>query len=216
MMLKDLRQQVVFYGISMLDDGLTRGTVGYISVRDPQSGLICSTPSSVPYREIRPEDVIVSDVDGNIVEGKGRVSSEWNVQRDVYKSRDDIHALVHTHSRFATSISALRMDLPAASFTVCGSGAGVVKCTGYHTFYSQDLADDILDKMQGSRAVLMGNHGLLAAGVTLKEAYNLALEMEFCAEVFWRAKCIGEPVILTPQEVEEEIREMNYYAHVND
>ena len=216
MLLKELREQVAGCGVSMLEDGLTRGTVGYISARDPETGLICSTPSSVPYREIRPEDVIVSDGEGKIIEGSGKLSSEWNVQRDVFKNRADIHALVHTHSRYATTLSALRMDLPAASFTLCYANTGIVKCTDYHLFYSQDLADDILDKLQGSKAVLMGNHGLLATGADLKEAYNLALEMEFCAEVYWRAKCIGEPYILNDREVELQIKELYDYTHVND
>ncbi|MCI8327498.1 MAG: hypothetical protein HFI37_06955, partial [Lachnospiraceae bacterium] len=156
------------------------------------------------------------DVDGNIVEGKGKVSSEWNVQRDIYKSRDDIHALVHTHSKFATTISALQMDLLTASFTLCSAGTGVVKCTGYHSFYSQELADDILDKMQGCKAVLMGNHGMLTSGVALKEAYNLAVETEFCAEVYWRAKCIGEPYVLTQQEVNRQMEEIRHYTYIND
>jgi L-fuculose-phosphate aldolase len=144
------------------------------------------------------------------------VSSEWNVQRDIYKSRDDIHALVHTHSKFATTLAALQLDLPAANFMLCNSGAGVIKCTGYHSFYSQELADDIIDKMQGCKAVLMGNHGMLVSGVTLKEAYNLAVETEFSAEVYWRAKCIGNPYILTEQEVDRQVEELYRYTHVND
>ena len=216
MLLKDLREQISYYGVRMLEDGLTRGTVGYLSVRDPESGLICSTPSSVPYPSIHAEDVIVSDVEGNIIEGRGKVSSEWNVERDVYKSRDDIHALVHTHSRYATTISSLHMNLPAASFTLCYAGSGIVKCAGYHLFYSQELADDILDKLQGSKAVLMANHGMLATGADLKEAYNLALEIEFCAEVYWRAKCIGEPYVLSEREAELQIQEIFEYTHTND
>ena len=78
MLLQELREQVSKYGKCMLQEGLTRGTGGYISARDPESGLICSTPSSMDYMMIEAEDVIVSDVDGNIVEGKGKVSSEWN------------------------------------------------------------------------------------------------------------------------------------------
>ena len=216
MLLEKLREQVAEYGLRMLKDGLTRGTVGYISARDPESGLICSTPSSVPYPMIHAGDVIVSDVDGNIIEGKGKVSSEWNVQRDIYKSREDIHALVHTHSRFSTTISSLHIDLPAASFSLCYAGTGLVKCAGYHLFYSQDLADDILDKLEGSKAVLMANHGMLATGNDLKEAYNLAQEIEFCAEVYWRASCIGQPYVLSEKEAELQIRELYDYSHVND
>ena len=216
MLLVELRQQVAAYGVRMLEDGLTRGTVGYISVRDPESGLICSTPSSIPYPSIHAEDVIVSDVEGNIIEGKGKVSSEWNVQRDVYKSREDIHALVHTHSPFATTISSLHIDLPAASFSLCYAGTGRVKCAGYHRFYSQELADDILDKLQGSKAVLMANHGMLATGKNLAEAYNLAQEIEFCSEVYWRARCIGEPYVLNEEEARLQIEELHVYSHIND
>lgn len=216
MLLQELREQVAEYGRRMLQEGMTRGTGGYICARDPETGLVCSSPSSMDYMKIRPEDVIVSDVDGNILEGTGTVSSEWNVIRDVLKNRSDIMALVHTHSRFATTISALRMDLPAASFTLPQCGGKEVRCTGYHSFYSQALSDDINEKMKDRMAVLMGNHGLLAASINLKNAYYLATEIEFSAEVYWRAKCIGEPYVLSQEECDEYMNDYHRYTHIYD
>ncbi len=212
MMLEELRKQVSHYGKQMLADGLTRGTGGYISVRDPETGLICSTPSAVPYPEIEPETVLVTDLEGNIIEGTGKISSEWYVMSQVYKNRPDINALVHAHAKFCTVISALRIDLPAACFSLPIAGGPNVRCTAFHSFYSQDLADDIFDKMKDRKAVLMGNHGLLAGGNDLDEAYSVASTVEFCAEVFWMAKCAGEPVPLTDEEVEIQMADTKRYS----
>ena len=216
MLLEELRKQVAEYGVRMLEDGLTFGTVGYISARDPETGLICSTPSSVPYPDIRPEDVLVSDVDGNIIEGNGKISSEWCVQRAVYKMRDDIHALVHTHSKFASTLACLQVDLPAVYFSLPRCGGNDVKCTGYYDFYSQELADDIFEKMKDRMACLMGNHGALAAGSNLKEAYANAFELEFGSEIYWRARCIGQPYVLSEEEVQVQIANIYRYVHTND
>lgn len=216
MLLEGLRKEIVEYGIQMFDSGLTQGTGGYISARDPETGYICSTPSSMPYHDIKPENVLVTDVEGNIIEGIGKISSEWCVQRAVYKMRSDINALVHAHSKFATTLATLQMDLPVSFFSLSQCGGADVKCTGYYDFYSQELADDIFDKMNGRMACLMGNHGMLAAGTTLKEAYSNADVLEFSAEIYWRAKCIGQPYVLNQQEIEEIQASLYRYTHIND
>ena len=211
-MLEELRKKVSDYGKRMFNEGLTRGTGGYISARDKETGLICSTPSAIPYLEIEPEDVLVSDVDGNIIEGNGKISSEWFVMSEVYKNRPDINALVHAHAKFSTVLSALRQDLPASCFSLPIAGGPNVRCTAFHSFYSQDLADDIFDKMRDRKAVLMGNHGLLAGGDDLDEAYSVANTVEYCAEIHWMALCAGTPVPLTEEETEIQIADTKRYS----
>ena len=212
-MLEELRKKVSDYGKRMFNEGLTRGTGGYISARDKETGLICSTPSAIPYLEIEPEDVLVSDVDGNIIEGKGKISSEWYVMSEVYKNRPDINALVHAHAKYSTVLSGLRVDLPATCFSLPIAGGPNVRCTAFHSFYSQDLADDIFDKMRDRKAVLMGNHGLLAGGDDLDEAYSVANTVEYCAEIHWMALCAGTPVPLTEEETEIQIADTTRYSN---
>lgn len=213
MLLQELREEVAEYGRRMLMDGLTRGTGGYISAYDREKRLIAISPSGMDYREIEAQDVVIVDLDGNKLEGTGKPSTEWLVPKAVFPVREDINAIVHTHSRFATTIAALRWEIPAANFTLCRAGGGNVRCTDFHNFTSQELADDILDKMKERTAVLMGNHGLVACGIDLKQAYGTAEEVEFSAEVFWRAKCVGEPTLLTDKQVRDQLEELgNYYA----
>ena len=215
MLMKNQREEIVEYGRRMLTSGLTRNTGGYLSIYDRAAQTVAVKPSSMDYMKIRTEDVIVVDLNGNKLEGNGRLSTEWPVQQAIYANRDDIDALVHTHSPFATTISALRLELPAANFTVSRAG-GNVRCTEFFNFTSQQLADSILEKMQDRYAVLLGNHGLVAGERSLAAAYDLAEDLEFCCEVFWRAKCVGEPVVLSEEQMQEQIQELSkYYGHTN-
>jgi len=210
MLMQSQREEIAEYGRKMLASGLTRNTVGYLSIYDRSAQAIAVCPGSMDYRIIRAEDVVVVDIDGNRLDGDKKLSSEWCVIQKIFANREDIHALVHTHSAFATTVSALRCEVPSASFTVCMAG-GNVRCSEFYNYTTQEIANDVLEKMRDRYAVLMGNHGLVAGGRSLPEAFVLAEEIEFCCEVFWRAKCVGEPVVLSNEQVQEMVQELNRY-----
>ena len=210
MFMQTQREQVAEFGRKMLEKGLTRNTGGYLSIIDREAGGVAVCPSGMEYMLIQPEDVVIMDLEGNKLDGSRRPSTEWPVIRTVFANRPDINALVHTHSPSATVMSALRWELPVVNFTISLAG-GPVRCTDFYNYTTQDLADAILEKMQDRYAVLMGNHGLLAAGVTMKQAFTLAEEIEFGCEVYLRAKSVGNPVSLTDAQMLDMQRELGGY-----
>ncbi len=210
MLMQSVREQIADYGRKMLKSGLTRNTGGYLAAFDRTLGLAAVTPSGTPYETMRAEDVVLVDLDGNIAEGTGKPSTEWPVIRKLFAGRADIDALVHPHSTFATTLSALRWELPAACFTTARAG-GVVRCCDFYNYTSEELADAIFEKMEDRYAVLMGNHGLLAAGTDIAQAYITAEEIEFGCEVYWRARCVGTPVPLTDDQLKEQLSALAKY-----
>lgn len=133
MLLQSQREQVVEYGKKLLSCGLTEGTFGNVSVFDRQSGWMAISPSGMDYDQTRPEDVVVTDLDGNVVEGCRKPSSELDLHRLFYQRRDDVNAVVHTHSTFATVLSCLRWPIEPIHYLVAYSGRQV-PCIPYYPF----------------------------------------------------------------------------------
>jgi len=198
--LADEREQIANFGRKLLEHGLTRGTSGNISIYDRRQQLTAISPSGLDYLQTTAEDVVVIDLNGRIVDGARKPSSEWALHTAIYRSRADVSAVVHTHSTFSTVLSCLRWDLPAVHYMIALAGP-MVKCADYATFGTRQLADKALAAMEDRNAVLLANHGLIAAGEDLAAAFHIASEMEFCAEMYWRSRTVGEPVILDQEEM---------------
>ncbi|RUL55562.1 L-fuculose-phosphate aldolase [Lysinibacillus antri] len=211
MRLKTEREKVRKYCTKMLSSGLTKGTGGNISIFNREEGLIAISPSGIPYEEINIEDVVVVNLDGKIIEGNYKPSSEILMHLAVYKNRQELSAVVHTHSIFAKTLSALRKDLPAVSYLVAVAGKNV-KCAEYASFGTKELAENAIKALEGNKAVLLANHGLLAAGVNVEDAFNIAEEIELCSEVYVRALSIGTPVILEEEEMESMLERFKTYG----
>ncbi len=195
------RQAVVDYCKLMMARGLTKGTGGNISIFDRNSGYMIISPSGIDYDVLTAEDVSIVDLKGNLVAGEKKPSSEFPMHAIFYARRDDINAIVHTHSPFATTIASLRWDLPAVSYLVAFAGKNV-RCASYATFGTQELAEHAFEGMKDRKAVLLANHGLLAGATNIATAFAVAEEIEFCCEVYTRTKAIGEPVILEDAEMD--------------
>lgn len=200
MLLEKERIDIVTYCNKLISSGLTKGTGGNISVFDRKRKLMAISPSGIEYDQLSPEDIVVLDLDGKIVDGNRKPSSELEMHVIFYRKRDDLDAIVHTHSTFAKTLSALRWTLPAVSYLVAYAGKDV-RCADYASFGTLELAENAFRAMEDRKAVLLANHGLLAGAKDLKNAFNVAEEIEFCAEVYYRAKSIGEPVILDDAEM---------------
>lgn len=205
------RQQIVDYCKLMMTRGLTKGTGGNISIFDKESGLMIISASGIDYDVMTAEDVVVTDLEGNLVDGNKKPSSEFPMHAIFYKKRSDINAIVHTHSPFATTIASLRWDLPAISYLVAFSGKDV-RCAEYASFGTQELAEHAFDAMEDRQAVLLANHGLLAGAVNIATAFTVAEEIEFCCEIYTRAKAIGEPVVLDDAEMQHMAEKFKTYG----
>jgi len=128
-----------------------------------------------------------------------------------YRKRDDISAIVHTHSPFAKTIASLNWDLPAVSYLVAYAGRNV-RCAKYASFGTKEIAENAFEAMKDRKAVLLANHGLLAGAHDLANAFNIAEEIEFTAEIYYRAKSIGEPVILSDEEMDKMLDKFKTYG----
>ncbi|WP_107838460.1 L-fuculose-phosphate aldolase [Metasolibacillus meyeri] len=211
MKLLEERKKVVQYCQLLLKSGLTKGTGGNISIYAPTENCVAISPSGVPYDSLKPEDIVLIDIDGNKIEGNYKPSSEWAMHTEVYKQKPRMKSVVHTHSVFAKTLSCLREDLPAISYLVAVAGKKVA-CAQYASFGTQELANNALAAMTDSKAVLLANHGLLAAGETVEEAFNIAEEIELCAEVYIRARGVGNPVILDDAEMDYMLERFKSYG----
>ncbi len=212
MLLEKERLEVIEYGKRMITDGLTKGTGGNISIFNREKGLMAVTPSGIDYMKIKPEDIVILDVQtGKIVDGDRVPSSESDMHRIFYKYRDDIDAMVHTHSKFASGLSCTGKKLPAVHYLLAVAGIDV-PCAEYATYGTVKLAKNAFEAMKGTKAVLLSNHGMITGGKNLAEAYNIAENVEFCCELYFIAKTVGEPNILSDEEMKNVIGRFEDYG----
>ncbi|MCR9177394.1 MAG: class II aldolase/adducin family protein [Alphaproteobacteria bacterium] len=198
-----LRQEVIDTCIKMNALGINQGTAGNASVRvsdDPGDGFFI-TPSAIPYEEIRPEDIVTMDLGGGHSDNR-RPSSEWRFHLDIMRERPDCQAIVHTHGMFATTLACLRMEIPAFHYMIAQAGGPTIRVSDYATFGTQELSDTALKALEGRKACLLANHGMIAIGPNLKKALALAVEVETLAAMYWRTLQVGQPVILPDDEIE--------------
>lgn len=204
MLMEKERGALVDYGNRMFADGLVTLTSGNISVYDPETGYMAITPSGIPYSVTRPEDIVIMTLDGKIIDGTRKPSSENQLHAAVYRVRKDARAVVHTHSTFATVLGIAGRKVESVHFLLPNvMGRGDVPLLPYLTYGTKELAEEVERAMADTPAVLLQNHGMVAAGSSLEDAYVRASAVETTAELQWRAECIGKARILTEQEVED-------------
>ena len=211
MLLQKEREEIVAYGKKMISSGLTKGTGGNISIFNREQGLVAISPSGLDYYETTPVDVVILNLDGEVIEGERKPSSELDMHLIFYRNREDINALVHTHSPYAKTIASLGWELPAVSYLIAFAGPNV-RCAPYETFGTKQLAEAAFEGMIDRRAVLLANHGLMAGANNIKMAFTIAEEIEFCAQIYYQTKSVGEPKLLPEDEMENLAKKFEGYG----
>ena len=207
MLLKSEREQIVEYGKKLIISNLTKGTGGNLSVFNRDKKLMAISPSGIDYFKIKPEDVVILDLNGNKIDGDKEPSSEYEMHRIFYANRKDLDAIIHTHTMYATTIACLNWELPPVHYMVALAGLNV-RCAKYATYGTKELAENAFEAMKGRKAVLLANHGLLAGAKDLANAFNIT------EELYYRTKSIGEPVILSEEEMKLMIDKFKTYGQV--
>ncbi len=215
MLLKEEREKIVEYGKKLIDSKLTKGTGGNLSIFNREKQLMCISPSGIDYFKTAPEDVVVMDLQGNKIEGNKEPSSEFDMHRIFYANRDDINAIIHTHTIYATTIACLGIDLPPVHYMLALAGKNV-RCADYATYGSKELAENAFQAMKDRYAVLLANHGLLCGAKDIANAFNITEEIEYCAELYCRTKAIGEPVIIPNEEMDRMMEKFKTYGQVKE
>ncbi len=206
------RQTIIDIACRLEKAGLNKVAAGNVSIRS--GGRFLITPSGMPPGRLRPRDIVEVDFDG-YWEGDVAPSSEWRFHRDILALRPEFGAVVHTHAPFCTTLAVLRRDIPAFHYMVAMAGGKDIRCAPYATFGSQELSDHAVAALEGRKACLLANHGMIACGETAEKALSLAIEVESLAEQYWRALQIGEPVILDDAEMDRVIEKFKTYGPAN-
>lgn len=208
------KKELVEYGKKMSAEGLSSGTSGNLSIYLKEEGVVLITPSGIGYFDTEPEDIVVMDLEGNIVEGSKKPSSEWHLHTLFYKNKPEARAVVHTHSKYCTTLSTLRMPIKAVHYVIADAGTDEVPCAPYRRYGTEELAKVAVESAGMSNAVLLANHGIVVCGKNLKSAYGLAKGMEYVAEIQVTAMSVGEPVVLTKEEMDEVMEGFKTYGQV--
>lgn len=203
----EARQSIIDACLEMNANGLNQGTSGNISMQYADCMLI--TPSATPYKKLTPDMIAAVDLSGDMPdtwEGPLKPSTEWRFHWLSLKERNDVTAVVHAHPPYATALSILRQPIPACHYMIAAFGGLDVRCCDYHVFGSYELAQGVVTALAGRTACLMANHGIVAMGVGMEQAMWRAGELEAIAKQYHLALQIGEPVILSKQQIEETVK----------
>jgi L-fuculose-phosphate aldolase len=209
----DLRAALAAAARQTVSSGLNQGASGNVSARFGEGFLV--TPSGLANATLGPEDMVFVDMAGQVT-GTLRPSSEWRIHRDLYRARPAARAVVHAHSPYAVSLACLRRGIPAFHYMVAVAGGKDIRCADYATFGTQALSDAVLVALEGRRACLMSNHGMVAVGEGIDAALALAVEVEALCAQYWRARLMGEPVLLSDAEMDEVLARFGDYGQRKD
>jgi len=197
----------------MSASGLVVGTSGNVSARTPD-GNVLVTPSGLDYALLEPEDVVLVDLHGKILDGPFEPSVETPMHTGIYRSRPETQGIVHTHARYSTTLACLNWEIPPVHYMLAVlSDEGRVPLARYATYGTEELARNASEALGGSHgACLLSNHGTIAVGASVSEAYSRTELLEEMAEVYYRTKLAGEPVILTSEQMSEVSAKIHDYG----
>jgi L-fuculose-phosphate aldolase len=206
----DLRTMLVAACRELTSRGLTYGTSGNVSVRCDERRFFVS-PSGMDYGVLQADDVPLMDLDGRWF-GRRRPSSEWRFHRDIFRSRHDVGAIVHTHSPQATALACTGRDIPAFHYMVAVAGGHDIRCAPYFAFGTQELSEAALAALKDRKACLLANHGVIATGADLATAVSLAGEVENLAQQYCVALSLGKVSILDDAEMCRVVEKFRTYG----
>ncbi len=207
-----LREDIVTLTRALDAAGLVPNKSGNVSARHGPGFLI--TPAGVPYAELQPGQVVELGPGGEPRGGTGRPSSEWRMHAAIYAARPDVTAVVHTHSPRATALACAGRGIPPFHYMIALAG-GDIRCTRYCTFGTAELAASAVQGLEGRRAALLGNHGVMAVGASLREAHAVATEVENLAGEYLDMLAAGlVPQLLEADELQRVIAKFADYGRL--
>lgn len=196
------RKEIINTGINMLDRGLTIGSWGNISLRLPAEELYAITPSGIRYDRIKPEDIVICNLEGEVVEGEKKPSIESPLHRVIYCGREDVGAVVHTHSVYVSAMAAARKPIPASVEDLIYAAGGAVRVAEYRPPGTEELGEAALVALGERNGVLLANHGAVGTGDNLEEAVHVCKLIEKGARITVAAAAVGGVVELPPEDIE--------------
>ncbi len=204
------RQSIIDACLRMNALGINQGTSGNISVREGDGMLV--TPTSLQYDLMRPEDIVYVSMQGES-RGTRQPSSEWRFHLDILQARPDVHAVVHAHPPYCTSLSILEQRIPPIHYMVAVAGGSDIRCAPYATFGTDELSKNAVQALTDRKACLLAHHGMISTGTSLDKAMWLAVEVETLARQYLTCLQVQEPPLLSEEEIQNVISRMANYGH---
>lgn len=200
-MLKALREQVWRANVALPANHLVVWTGGNVSGRDTETGLVVIKPSGVLFEELTPENMVIVDLEGNIVEATQGPSTDTASHLSIYKHRPDVNGIVHTHSNYATAFAAVGKSIPVCLTAIADEFGTTIPCAGYVRIGDQEIGEEIARQIGSSPAILMKQHGVFTIGATVQKALKAAVMVEDNAKTVWLAMQIGQVQELPAEEI---------------
>jgi len=202
-MLDKIKEELVQLHLELPKNNLVAWTSGNVSARDVESGLVVIKPSGIRYEDLRPEHMVVVDLDGNIIEGNLKPSSDTASHLYIYKHRPDVGGVVHTHSSYATAFAAVGKSIPCVLTAIADEFGGAIPCGGFALIGDEEIGKIVVECIGKSPAVLLKNHGVFTIGKNPKSAVKAAVMTEDNARTVWLAMQIGTPEEIPHADVEK-------------
>ena len=209
-MLEQLKEELFQLHLELPRHNLVVWTGGNVSARDPETGLVAIKPSGVRYEQLRPHHMVVLDLEGNIVEGDLKPSSDTYSHLYIYRHRPDVGGVVHTHSRYATAFAAVGRPIPVVLTAIADEFGGEIPCGGFSLIGDESIGKLVVESIGRSAAVLLKNHGVFTIGMSAEAAVKAAVMTEDNAAAVWMALQLG-----TPDEIPAEDVEKLHYRYKN-
>jgi len=211
MLISKERREIVEFGKKMIRNGLVKGTGGNLSLCNDKKTMVAMTPTGIPYEEMEPKDVVVLDLEGNQIDGELKPSSEISFHLGLINLREDIQAVVHTHSIHATTLACLGWEIPPIHYLIGLAGTSV-QVAPYATYGSEELSKNICNTIAEGNAVLLANHGMVATSKTLPKAFAIAEMVEYVAQLYLQARSVGNPVVLSREDMDDVLEKFQTYG----
>lgn len=210
-MLEPLREKLWQLHLELPKNNLVTWTSGNVSERDKTTSYVVIKPSGIRYEDLRPEHMVVIDLEGKVIEGNLKVSSDTASHLYIYRNRPDVNGVVHTHSAFATAFAAVGKPIPVYLTSQADEFGGPIPCGGFALIGGEEIGKVVLESIGDSKAVLLKNHGVFTVGSSAEAAVKAAVMVEDIARTVWLALQMGLPDEIPPEMVEK----LHYrYTHV--
>jgi L-ribulose-5-phosphate 4-epimerase len=200
-MLERLKKEVYKLHLELPKNHLVVWTSGNVSARDPESRLVVIKPSGVRYEALRPEDHVVVNLEGEVVEGTLKPSSDTASHLYIYRHRPDVNGVVHTHSPYATAFAALGRPIPVYLTAMADEFGGPIPCAGFALIGGEAIGQQVVEHIGTSPGVLLKNHGVFTIGPTAEAAVKAAVMVEDAARTVWLTLQLGQPEEIPPEDV---------------
>lgn len=210
-MLESIRHELLKLHMVLPKSNLVTWTSGNVSIRDKESGYVVIKPSGITYEDLQAEDMVILDLNGKVVEGDKKPSSDTASHLYIYRQRPDVFGVVHTHSPYATAFAAIGKPIPVYLTAQADEFGGPIPCGGFALIGGEEIGKVVVDSIGSSPAIILKNHGVFTIGPSGKGAVKAAVMVEDVARTIWLARQLGEP-----DEIPADMVEKLHYRYTHE